>query len=556
MNILTNSLSKRGKANAFHMLSNSNQIKEKKEKRKNIEGINVINGINNETNNKKVNFFKKPKIYNVNFYYMYNQNFSKEEENLFKSFDYFTRNSKNKIKSGTPSTFHILLGKDFLKDSTYIFSIIPKEEIIINSENGINKFSNVCMIHLGYSAESNGCLNRNIVQFPEFPVFHLEFNTNKSIKFCNENDNIVKNIINLITENSVYINRNNSLSKLEGSILKEENINYSSIEEKKSGKNINIGSHLTSRLIALDVFETKSLILKLINNAYYKLFQKNPKNTLFIKKELLNKMFDFNQTQSLFLKEELFNKLKEINPNFILQFENILTSNIYIEGNNVKISQKSMENYGSGFLEFYKNKKNEFKSDLLKKYLMALYYMENLKHRNVEFEINSNLFKNKKELQNSYYLGFDLEYIIINHLKKNGKNKSLLIPFVVKYDENKNIIYYLYIINNEVYLYEILNKENERNVINKINNKVENYFKRIFSISFLSKSPLKYVFKGLVRKNMEFKINFVDENKLILLYSHLHLFYKIVNPQMELKQILENKGTDEMLKFITLLLEL
>ncbi len=108
-------------------------------------------------------------------------------------------------------------------------------------------------------------------------------------------------------------------------------------------------------------------------------------------------------------------------------------------------------------------------------------------------------------------------------------------------------------VNKNVYLYEINNNMEEGN---KINNKVENYFKRIFAISFISKRPMNFIFKGLMRKNIEFKINFVDENKLKILYSHLHLFYKILNPQMELKQILENKGTDEMLKFITLLLEL
>ena len=544
MNILPNSASKRGKGDIFNILSNSNIIKNKKNKKENKNGIHIINGINNQSEKEqKVNFFEKPKIYNVKFYYLYNQNFSKEEENLFKSFDYFTRNSKNKIKKGNQPIFHIILGKEYLKKATQALSIIPNDQIVINSNENI--FSNVAMIHLGYSAGTNECKSVNINQFNEFPIFHLELNTNKAIKYCNQNDEVIKEIISLITQNSIKINRNNSLSD-SGNILTEENINYSGIQNNLISQN-----QKSEKII----FETQSLVLKFINQKYYKLFQKNPQNTLFIKKELLNKLF---VNHKLYLKEELFNKLKSINKNVIINDEYILSENIEIENNNIKLVQKSMKNYGAGFLEFYKNKKNEFSwDDLLKKYLMVLYYMKNLKHRNIEFEINSNLFKNKKELQNSYYLGFDLEYIIINHLKKNGI-KPLLIPFVIKYDdENKYILYYLYIINKNVYLYEINHQDNINvNIENKINNKVENYFKRIFAISFISKSPINFIFKGLVRKNMEFKINFVDENKLKILYSHLHLFYKILNPQMELKQILENKGTDEMLKFITLLLEL
>ncbi len=551
MNILTNSNNKirRRKGNAFQMLENSDVKIKKDVKNKSVNGINVINGINNEASQmRKVNFFEKQKIFNIKLHYMYNQNFTKEEEILFKSFDYFTRHSKNKIKSGTPVNFHILIGKDFLKDSTYIFSMIPKEEIVINTnESGINKFSNVCMIHLSYSAGNNECLNKNIIQFPEFPVFHLDFNTNKSIKFCKENDNVIKKIISLITNNSIQV-KNNSLSK-SGDLLSGENVNYSGVQNNKN----KIENEKNSKII----FETQSLILKYINHKYYKLFQKNLQNTLYIKKELLNKIFQKGLNKSLFLKVELFDKLKNINNHFMIEDKNILTTHINIDGNNVKVIQNSMVNHGAGFLEFYKNKKDEFSSNLLKKYLMALYYIENLKHRNLPFEANSNIV-NMKEIQNSYYLGFDFEYIIINHLKKYGKNKSLLIPFISKLENNKYILYYLYVINNEVYLYEILNnlETNGRNMINKINNKVENYIKRIFMISFLSKAPLKYIFKGLVQKNIDFKINFIDENKINMIYSHLHLFYKVLNPTMELKEIYGNKGTDEMLKFITLLLEL
>ncbi len=540
MNILTNSNEKvkRNKKYTLNILSNSNVVKQKEYNKENKNGIPVINGINDDS--PKVNFFEKPKIYNVKFYYLYNQNFSKEEENIFKSFDYFTRNSKNKIKKGNLPMFHIIIGKEYLKQATQVLNIIPNDQIVLNKSNvGEDKFSNVCMIHLQYSPGLNECTNNDVPQFNEFPVFHLDFNTNKSIKReCN--DDSIKNIIKLITQNGVYIDKNNSLSE-SGNLLSNENVNYSGVQNKEES-----------------ILETTSLLLKYINNKYYKLFQKDEKNTLFIKKELLSKMFN---NKSLFLKEVLFDKLKEINKNFIINDSMILSSNIHFENNNVKLIQKSMVLNGAGFLEFYKNKKNDFKSNLLKKYLMALYYIENLKHRNSLLEINSNIFNEKsiKEFQNAYYLGFDLEYILINHLKKYGQSKSLLTPFVAKYNENNNnnkyILYYLYIINKEVYLYEIMN-DDERNVINKINNKVESYFKHIFKISFISKSPLNYNFKGLIRKNMEFKINFVDENKLILLYSHLHLFYKILNPKIELKEILQNKNTDEMLKFIKFLLEI
>ncbi len=522
MDILTNSKSKVIKNNALGMLSNNSNVKIKKEE------------------NSKINLFNKNKIYNVKFYFMYNQNFSKEEEHIFKSFDYFTRSSKNKIKSGTPANFHIIIGKELLKDATYIFSIIPQEEIIINSEN---KFTNVCMIHISYSAKNSECNYNNMNNFYEFPIYHLEFNTNKSIKFCPKNDETIKSLISLITENSVKINKNNSLSN-SGSILRNENVNYNNeIMNKKN------------------VFETKSIKLEYINGLYYKLMQKNEKNTLFIKKELINSIFQNSLNKSIFLKRSLFNMLEKVNNNFVINENILLNSYFYINGNKNMLKNKSMENYGNQFLEFYRSKKNEFKSDLLKKYLMALFYIENLKHRNSPLEINSNIINNSsiKEFQNSYYLGFDLEYILINHLKSNNKNKSLLIPYIIKYETetgNKYVLYYLYLSNKELYLYEIMNTLNDRNIINRINNKVEMYFKRIFDISFISKAPLKYSFKGLVRKNMEFKLNFLDENKLINIYSHLHLFYKILNPNIELKQIIKNKATDEMIIFITLLLEL
>ncbi len=554
MNILTNSNEKikRNKKDTLNMLSNSNIIKPKVYKNK--DGIPVMNGINNENENiPKVNFFEKPKIYDVKFYYLYNQNFSKEEEEILKSFDYFTRKSKNKIKRGIMPIFHIILGKEYLKKSTQALSIIPNEQIILNKSNlGEDKFMNVCMIHVGYSAGANECPKNEIVQFNEFPVFHLEFNTNKSIKYCN--DDSVKELIKLITENSVYINKNNSLSA-SGNLLGEKNVNYSGVQNEENNKNGKI------------IFETPSLVLKFINNRYYQLFQKNAENTLFIKKELLNKLF---QNRGLYLKIDLFEKLKELNKNFIINDSNILNVNIEIlnknNNNQIKVTQNSMVKEGANFLEFYKNQQSEYNlkgNILLKKYLIALHYMK--MKGNGLFEINSNIIKNMKEFQNSYYLGFDLEYMIINHLKKYGKNKSLLIPFVAKLENKKYILYYLYIINNDVYLYEILNND-ERNrsltesdsklIVNKINNKIESYFKRIFSISFLSKAPLKYHFKGLVRKNVDFKIHFIDENKIQSIYNHLHLFYKILNPKMELKEIYKNKGTDEMLKFITLLLEL
>ena len=58
MNILINSASKRGKENAFNILSNSNVIKKKEKENKN--GINIINGVNNELGeDQKVNFFEK-----------------------------------------------------------------------------------------------------------------------------------------------------------------------------------------------------------------------------------------------------------------------------------------------------------------------------------------------------------------------------------------------------------------------------------------------------------------------------------------------------------------
>ncbi len=545
MDLLQNSRSERIQNHGLGVLKNENNQKQRKFKNQN-ENQNEKQNVNqNENQNEKINLFQKKKVYKIQFYDLYG-NFDKEADNVMRSLQFFTKKTNITFEKSRNqhADFHIVIGKEIIRNSTYVFSLMPQEEVMINN-NG--KFTNVCMVYLTSSAGNKVCEKHNMnVSFDEFPVYHLDFNTNRRIKFCPENDISIKNMIDIITNRNVSINENISLSQ-SGSIFNNENLKQ------------NQSQHA---MVEVEAFETKSLVLKFVNELYYKLFQKNPKDTLYIKKELIRSMFQNMKNKSFYLKKSLFDQLINMDNLLIFEDQTILSATVNINETNgsISISQKAMENYGSGFLEFYRSKKNTFNSTLLKKYIMALYYMENLKHRNQNIMKPSNIFKNNEfkinEFQNSYYLGFDLEYMIIQYLKKHSKNKKYILPFMIKYQENKYILYYVYIYQSKIVLYEIYNQEQDRKLVNKINDKVELYFKTVIEKSFLSKAPLKYVFSGLVRKKIDFKLTFLDENSITLLYSHLHLFYEILNPNIELKQILGNKATDEMVMFITLLLEL
>ena len=103
-----------------------------------------------------------------------------------------------------------------------------------------------------------------------------------------------------------------------------------------------------------------------------------------------------------------------------------------------------------------------------------------------------------------------------------------------------------------------MNHDKERNMkkLEDIHQKVDLYFKTILRRSFLSKAPLKYVYRGRVKRDVKFSLNFLDESILYNLYSHFHLFYKIINPNIDIQQIVGNKANDTMSLFITMLLEI
>ncbi len=494
------------------------------------------NQIINKRENKRKGTFKK---YFVAFYDMYGS-FQKEADSMMKSFQYFTRDTNIEIiknSKGKHADFHIILGKERIRDSTYAFSMIPKEDINI-TPNG--RFTNITMIHIVSSPGNKICTpkkNANIKTFDEFPVYTMEFNTNHRTKFCPENDAILQELIQLITggENVRKQNKNRNQS-MSGSLFEED-------RSQSQGVTVNVPS-----------FQTKSIILKHVNELYYQLFPKNPAQTPYIKKEVVYSLF-----QKRDLMPILYDKVKVLVPSLVFQKSTILSAYLLSQNQNqMTLSQKSMEQHGSGFREFYQEKRNQFENSHLRKYQMALFYIQHLKHRNQPLYQASGFYPHVEEFQNSYYLGFDLEYILIQHLQKSGgKRTPLILPFTLSISNNSSLLYYLYIHDSQIHLYE-MNHDKERNMkkLEDIHQKVDLYFKTIVRRSFLSKAPLKYVYRGRVERNIKFSLNFLDESILYNLYSHFHLFYQIINPNINIQQIVGNKANEAMSLFITMLLEM
>ncbi len=554
MNLLRESQSRRRRGNnAFGLLKDNNNFIPKEESASENKNEKKRNNKKNNT----INLLPKKRYY-VKFYYVYG-NFKREEESIMASFQYFSKHSKIQIeqtKDANQANYHILLGKEALRNSTYAFGsqLVDHENIIINNSNG--KFKNICMFVITPSAGDHCEPPKVDVSFEEFPVYQMNFNTNYQVKKnCPGNNAIFKDVMDQISNQHNVVNRNASLNK-SGPLL--------NIPMNSSSNQSTVTQNITS-------FQTKSIILRYVNDLYYKLYQKSENKPLYIQKELIRSLFQRMNRKSLFLKKILFDKIRTLLPDLYIEENSILSAYIKSDdsGNsgNLIISQRAMEEKGREFYDFYQEKKSEFASENVKKYVMALHYIEHLKHRNEHILQKSNLFnKNSsiREFQNSYYLGFDVEYMIMQHLQSRGKKSPYVLPFVVRYgngngNAQKYILYYLYVYDRQVYLYEIYNQEesNNRSMVMKINTLVNQYMERIFTISFLSKAPMKYIYHGWVKKSIDFKkLSFLSENSVHLLYSHMHLFYQMLNPNMKIEQILGKQATDEMIIFMTLLLEL
>lgn len=509
----------------------------------------------NQENVKKINMKKK---YLIKYFYTSNDIKSGYEiteykitvglNYLIEKEDYLIRRTENINEA----KFYILITKTPFKDATFIFSHIPKEHIIISEENGKTLFKNVALIYF-ITSSGEDCPNgmETHTPFEEYPTYAIHINTTKKPKYCEKNDSQYMDLIGRIVSIS---NKNNKNKLVLGSLLKNENVNKN-VNKKEEIKTIKINNEVTN-------LATKSIIISRMNDLYYKLVQKNPQNTLFIQKKMIEKVYENTKNKSSILipMKKIIDKLNTgLKRNII--FENMLLLQVYIHNfvninqENIDIRQKAMEEYGSGFREFYEQKESEFKSNDSKNYLMALHYMNHLKHRNAPLYKKSNIIPSYNEFENSYYLGFDVEDMIVKNWKKNGIDSMYIMPFVVKYGE-KYIMYYLCVKKKEIYLYEIFYYEKDRNFINKINDKVEYYFQVIFERSFLSKKPMNMKYKGLIRKNENIKLTFLEENQMISLYSHFHLFYNLINPNIDINEIIGKQVKNEFILFISYLLEM
>jgi hypothetical protein len=542
--------------------------------------------------------------FTIQFVSLYGTPLDKEMDSMMLSFKFFTkstpdviiersypnRNNNKSMPSRAPDLY-ILFDREPLRDSTQVLKALPDQVIIddlhCNSADpkdpcrvdNARVFRNVVMVYISASPGNRECTGANRVNtvFPELPMYYVEYNTNKRIKFCPDNDRVVQEIIERLKSQPRAQNRNGNRPNRSKNFSQSRSRSASILTESKLSK---MGVPNTKIEENVPNMSTKSIALSKINDLYYSLRQKSPANSLYIDREKVTNLFKTSFYKSLQVQPQLFERIARggLCPNFVFENRQILYVDV-TQTPSLTITQESMREYGSGFTEYYQMKKSEFQSNRMKKYLIALDYIQNLQHRNGGLLKRSSLFPVQRngqeisEFQNAFYLGFDVEYLYTHRLKeeirKGCKKFTYILPLVAKYPGSGNgngreryILYYLLFSHSQVYLYEIVNMiGDDRSLVDKVNEKMDQYMAYIFSSSFLAAKPFHLKYMGMVRRDprLDLKLPFLSENLLTQLYAHLHLFNALINPGIRLcKEILgEGNGpTNQMTLFITYLLEM
>ncbi len=526
---------------------------------------------------------KSPRRFTIQFVSLYGTNLEKEMDSMMRSFKFFTKDTPEIVieqifeDSNQTPDLYIVMDKEPLHDSIQILKALSDKVVVDNA----GAFRNVVMIYISSSAGDRVCtgVNRVNTTFPELPMYYVEFNTVKRIKFCPDNDKVIQEIMErLVARPRVQNARlpNGNRNSLRPNAFRSQSTSGSILTESRIAK---MGIANTTLEEDIPGMDTSSIALSKINDLYYALRPKDPANSLYIKKERVQALVKSAYYKSLEVVPRLYARLLRsglcpglfIEPREILYVDVDAVSN----ANQVKLTQKSMKEHGSGFAEYYQMKKGEFKSNRMKKYLIAMDYIQNLSHRNGELTKRSSLFPSQEivEFQNAFYLGFDVEYLYTHRLKeqiarRGSRNFTYILPLVAKYqneprNENSNskeryILYYLLFMRGKAYLYEILNMEEDRKLVEQVNQKMDTYMSYIFSTSFLAAKPFAIEYQGIVQRDLRlnFRLNFLSDNILSQLYSQLHLFYLLINPTTGLKEILGEDPTKQMSSFIIYLLEM
>lgn len=526
---------------------------------------------------------RSPRRFTIQFVSLYGTPLDKEMDSMMLSFKFFTKSTPEIIiersyPNGNPPDLYILFDREPLRDSTQVLKALPDQVIIDNA--GV--FRNVVMVYISVSPGDLECSGKNRVNtvFPELPMYYVEYKTTKRIKFCPENDRVVQEIIERLKSRppSKNLNGNRRNKNLSKSLSRSHSTSI--LTESKLSK---MGIPNTEMEENVPGMDTKSVALSKINDLYYSLRPKNPANSLYIDREKVANLFKTSFYKSLQIQPQLIQRLAQsgLCPNLVFENHQILYVDI-AQTPSLTITQESMMEYGSGFAEYYQMKKGEFQSNRMKKYLIALDYIQNLQHRNGGLLKKSSLFPVQRngqeitEFQNAFYLGFDVEYLYTRKLKEQiarggseGRREfTYILPLAAKYpgDGNGNgkesyILYYLLFTHSQVYLYEMVNMSgDDRTLVDRVNEKMDQYMAYIFSSSFLGAKPFHQKYMGLVRRDprLDLKLPFLSENLLTQLYAHLHLFNLLINPGTELQKILGNSdgATKQMTLFITYLLEM
>ena len=478
---------------------------------------------------------KDKKIY-FTFYFLYNQDFLPESNAIFRYLEYVARNTPYEpvllsSEETHADAYHILLGKEELKDPVFLFSWMKETNVRFTSEpNPV--FLNACMVILTKHRQDEQCAPYAI-EYPhnQYPTFHIDFNMNRNIHECTTNEETVREIF---QRGSSTSSSSSSPSQGDVDIVPIENLRPNQLTTER-------------------VFETKNYEIVNVEGLYARLVSKNPSARVFIDKKRVEDLFASLSTQtSPPFKEILFDPLSTLAPKrgaggsqeasqrlaFQIPPEECLSCDIDPQ-NEYKITQRAMIQGGDAFAQFYLEKYKKFKSISSKKYIMARYYIQNLQHRNQEILQRSDLFANATEFQNAYYLGFDLEYFIVPHLQTQQASpipKSLLLPLICRIQNSQHYILYYILFNidqNNISLYYAFsNLPPEENIDPQIHSKVSYYIQQTLSYSFLSQPPIQMTYTGLP-PNHTYKMNFLKPGHVESFHHLFTLFQILLNTRSQ-----------------------
>ncbi len=304
-----------------------------------------------------------------------------------------------------------------------------------------------------------------------------------------------------------------------------------------------------------------SVILK--TNEVAKLFLKNPSmNIKLILKNFRQMMSQFPEHQNL-LCEKLMDLFKDKDPSLKIENERAIYADIYLNhfGKETNLNQFSItvanhmyQEKKEALSKFEEGFVNKMKENPLKRYLVMNEYKK--KH-----PLDKKLFKLKIE-NNYFYPSYALEDILVHLFAQNKEKIRVLIPFIVRIhdlkemdspDEGKHdksslyLISYLFYDDKRIYLYPLYfldtsNQKKDEHILKYKKTIIDNisvYLTEMIKNSILH-SFVKIQFGGVLPYHIPTLMNDdILENMNEFLIVYFQLFYGILNKEYKPNEILQ-----------------